>query len=182
MAVPHVAAALAALLLMGQSGLFSRFTYALGITTVPGDFPELVYDAAGVSVVLAFAWKEFPYLTLTALAVLLSRSAELEEVARTHGASPRQTFQRVTWPHLWRGISPAVLAAFAFLIGQYEIPALLAPSHPMALPLLTFERSVDSNLGRRAEAHVLALLALAVAAMLVLVHARVRAHTAPDRW
>ncbi len=129
---------------------------------------------------LAFAWKEFPYLTLTALAVLLTRSGELEEVARTLGATPRQVFRRVTWPHLWRGIAPAVLAAFAFLIGHYEIPALLAPSDPLALPLLTYERSVDSNLARRGEAHVLALLALAIAAAIVLVHARWRAVTEPE--
>ncbi len=35
LAVPHVAAALAALLLLGQSGLFSRLTYAVGFTTGP---------------------------------------------------------------------------------------------------------------------------------------------------
>jgi putative spermidine/putrescine transport system permease protein len=180
LAVPHVAAALAALLLLGQSGLFSRLTYAVGLTSGPGDFPELVYDTAGVSVVLAFAWKEFPYLTLTALAVLLTRSGELEEVARTLGASPRQVFRRVTWPHLWRGISPAVLAAFAFLIGQYEIPAVLAPSDPLALPLLTYERTVDPDLARRGEAHVLALLALAVAAAIVVLHARWRAASEPE--
>ena len=49
MAVPHVAAALAALLMFGQSGLLSRLAYALGLTSTPGDFPPLVYDRAGVS-------------------------------------------------------------------------------------------------------------------------------------
>ncbi len=181
MAVPHVAAALAALLLLGQSGLLSRLAHALGVTTAPAEFPALVYDPAGVSLVVAFAWKEFPYLTLTALAVLLTKSTDLEEVARTLGASPRQAFWRVTWPQLWRGVSPAVLAAFAFLIGQYEMPALLAPSDPAALPLLTYERSTDPSLLRRGEAHVLGLLALLVSAAVVLVHVRVRARVEPER-
>ena len=35
-------------------------------------FPPLVYDRAGVSLVFAFAWTELPYLTLTAMAVLLA--------------------------------------------------------------------------------------------------------------
>ena len=38
MAVPHVAAALAALLMFGQSGLLSRLAYALGLTSTAGRF------------------------------------------------------------------------------------------------------------------------------------------------
>ena len=179
MAVPHVAAALAALLLFGQSGLLSRLTYALGLTTTPADFPPLVYDRTGVSLVFTFAWKELPYLTLTAMAVLLSDTRELEEVARTLGATARQAFWRVTWPQLWRGTAPAVIAAFAFLIGQYEMPALLAPSDPTALSILIYERAVDPNLSRRGEAHVLGLIALAISGLLVVAHASWRAREEP---
>lgn len=171
MAVPHLAAALAALLLWGQSGLVSRITFALGFTRGPADFPALVYDRAGVALVFTFVWKELPYLTLTVMAVLLTRTGELEEVGRTLGATPRQTFWRVTWPQLWRGIAPSIVAVLAFLIGQYEIPALLAPSDPTPLSILTFERANDPNLTQRGEAHVLGLLALAIAALLAIVHA-----------
>jgi len=170
MAVPHAAAALAALLLLGQAGLLSRVSYALGLTVAPGDFPALVYDRAGVALILTFVWKELPYLTLTSMAVLLTDSRELEEVARTLGATPRQTFRRITLPRLWRGTAPAVIAAFAFLVGQYEMPALLAPSDPTPLSILTFERATDPNLARRAESHVLGLLALLLAALLVFAH------------
>lgn len=170
MAVPHVAAALAALLLLSQSGWLSRLTHAGGLTPAPADFPALVYDPAGISLMIAFAWKEFPYLALTAMAVLQTRGDEFEQVARTLGASESQAFWRVTWPQLWRGASPAVIATFAFLIGQYEMPALLAPSSPTALPLLIYERSVDPDLARRGDAYVLALLALALCALLVGAH------------
>jgi putative spermidine/putrescine transport system permease protein len=175
MAVPHVAAALAALVMFSQSGLLSRLATAMGVITQPGEFPPLVYDPIGFSLVVALAWKEFPYLALTALAVLLTGPRDLEEVARTLGATPRQAFWRVTWPRLWRGTAPAALAAFAFLVGQYEMPALLAPSDPLALPLLTYERSVDPDLTRRAEAHVLGLLALAISGILVGTHVLGRA-------
>lgn len=171
MAVPHVAAALATLLLLGQSGWVSRLAHAFGLTTMPADFPALVYDEEGVALVLAFAWKEFPYLLLTAVAVLDTRADDLEEVARGLGASPAQTFRRITWPLLWRAMAPAVLATLAFLIGQYEMPLLLAPSDPLAFPLLAYERSVAPTLTRRAEAHVLGLIALGIAAVLVVAHA-----------
>ena len=181
MAVPHVAAALAALLLLGQSGLLSRLSYGLGLTSVAGEFPALVYDRTGIALVLTFLWKELPYLTLTAMAVLLSDTRELEEVARTLGATPRQAFWRVTWPQLWRGTAPAIIAAFAFLVGQYEMPALLAPSDPVPLSILTFERASDPNLARRGEAHVLGLLALTIAAALAILHTRWLSRVEPDR-
>lgn len=181
MAVPHVAAALAALLLLGQSGWLSRLAHAVGLTTTPADFPALVYDEMGVALVLAFAWKEFPYLLLTAVAVLATQADDLEEVARSLGASPAQIFRRITWPLLWRAMAPAVLATFAFLIGQYEMPLLLAPSDPLAFPLLAYERSVDPTLTRRAEAHVLGLIALTISAGLVIAQARSQPRDLPER-
>jgi putative spermidine/putrescine transport system permease protein len=181
MAVPHVAAALAALLLLGQSGLLSRIGHALGLIAVPSEFPALVYDRAGVALVFTFIWKELPYLTLTAMAVLLTETRELEEVARTLGATPAQAFWRVTCPQLWRGTAPAIVAALAFLVGQYEMPALLAPSDPTPVSILIFERATDPNLSRRGEAHVLGLLTLALAALFAIVHASWQARSERGR-
>lgn len=174
LAVPHVAVALAALLLLGQSGLLSRLAFAAGLTSAPAGFPPLVYDRLGAGLVLAMAWKEFPFLALTALAVLDTRGHQLEETARTLGATAAQAFRRVTWPLLWRGLAPAVVAVFAFLVGQYEMSALLGPSDPAPLPVLTLERSVDPDLARRGEAHALGLIALAISIALVAVHRRTR--------
>ncbi len=176
LAVPHVAASLAALLLLGQSGYLSRIAFALGWITQPSEFPAIVYDKAGVALTLAFAWKEFPFLLMSALAVLATQGTVLREVAQTLGASRWTTYRRVTWPLLWRGIAPAVIAVFAFLVGQYEMPSMLAPSDPLAFPLLIFERANDPSLVRRGEAHVLGLIALALAGLLVLLHERFRAN------
>ena len=174
LSMPYVAAGLAALLMLGQSGLLSRIAFALGVTSSPAEFPAIVYDRAGISIIIAFAWKEFPFLALTALAVLDTRGDGLKETARTLGASARLTFTRVTLPLLVRGIAPAVIAAFAFLVGQYESVVLLAPSDPQPLSILTYERAQDSNLSRRGEAHALGLLAMTSTLFLVLLHERLR--------
>ena len=174
LAVPHIAAALAALLLLGQSGLLSRIAFAFGLVSVPSDFPVLVYDRPGIALILAFAWKEFPFIALTAFAVLDTRTDALAEVARTLGASEREVMRRVTWPLLRRGLMPAVVAAFAFLLGQYEMAALLAPSDPMALPVLTYERAFDPVLAHRGDAYALGVLALLIAGIVVVIHERYR--------
>jgi len=178
LALPHVAGALAALLLLGQSGFLSRAAHAVGWIDGPAEFPAMVYDPAGIGLTLAFAWKEFPFLLLNAIAVLDSRDRTLEETARSLGADASQTWRRVTWPLLWRGMAPAVIAVFAFLVGQYEMAVLLAPSDPLPLSMLTQERAVDPDLARRGAAHALSLLALLLTMVLVVVHERVTASDA----
>jgi putative spermidine/putrescine transport system permease protein len=175
--IPHLAAAVAGLLLLGQSGLLARMLAALGLIATPSEMPALVYDRAGLGLILTLAWKEFPFLVLVAFAVLATRGERLEEVARTLGATRVAVFRRVTWPLLWRGLLPAVVAVFVFVAGTYEATALLAPSNPLALPLLTFERYTDADLSRRLDAFVLVLLAMGVSLVAVAAHEWAR-----SRW
>lgn len=168
--IPHIVAAVLALLVLGQSGVLGRAALAAGLVSVPADVPTLVYDPAGVGVIAALVWKETPFLALVAFSVLVRRAGLLEETARTLGARPAQVFTRVTAPVLWRGMLPAVVAVFVFAFGSYEVAALLAPSDPLALPLLTMERYTDASLAGRADAFVLVLIGLGVASLAVGAH------------
>jgi putative spermidine/putrescine transport system permease protein len=176
LAVPHLVAALVFVLLLGQSGFVGRLLHAAGLAYSPGALPALVYDRWGIGFVLALAWKELPFLSLLAFSVLATRGPELEETARSLGAAPAEVFRRVTWPMLWRGLLPGVIAVFAFVAGSYEAAVLLAPSDPLALPLLTWERYTDPDLARRPDAFVLVLVGLAVAGAAVALHEWARTH------
>jgi putative spermidine/putrescine transport system permease protein len=173
--VPHLVAGVTALLILAQSGVVARALAAAGLVAVPADMPALVYDPAGVGLIAALAWKEFPFLALLAFSVLATRGAELEETARGLGAAPLQVLRHVTWPVLWRGLLPGAAAVFTFALGSYEAAALLAPTDPLALPLLVEERYTDSDLGRRGDAYVLVLVAAAASALLVAAHEWARA-------
>ncbi len=168
--VPHLVAAATALLVLGQSGLLARLAAAAGWITGPAQMPALVYDRAGLGLILTLGWKEFPFLALVAFSVLATRGAALEETARSLGAGPWQTFRRVTWPILWRGLAPALVSVFAFVAGSYEAAALLGPSDPLPLPALIYERYTDAELGRRGDAYVLTLLGLLLATLAVALH------------
>lgn len=173
--VPHLVAAACAVLVLGQSGLLARLGVTVGVLDAPADMPALVYDRAGLGLILALTWKELPFLALVAFSVLATRGEQLEEAARTLGAGPREVLRRVTLPLLWRGMLPAAVSVFAFALGSYETAVLLAPSDPTALPLLVAERYADASLERRADAFVLALLALGLAALAVGAHEWARA-------
>lgn len=173
--VPHLVAGATALLILGQSGVAARVLAAAGLIDAPAQLPALVYDPAGVGLIAALAWKEFPFLALLAFSVLVTRGAELEETARGLGGSPSQVLRHVTWPVLWRGLLPGAAAVFLFALGSYEAAVLLAPSDPLALPLLIEERYADADLARRGDAYVLVLVAAAVSAALVGWHEWLRA-------
>jgi putative spermidine/putrescine transport system permease protein len=175
--IPHLAAAVAGLLLLGQSGLLARLLASFGLVTDPGAMPALVYDRFGLGLILTLAWKELAFLALVAFSVVATRGSRLEEVARTLGAKPFEVFRRVTWPLLWRGLLPAVVAVFVFVASTYEATAVLAPSDPLALPLLTLERYTDADLSRRGDGFVLVLLGMAVSLLAVAAHEWAR-----SRW
>ncbi|MEP6509196.1 MAG: ABC transporter permease subunit [Gemmatimonadales bacterium] len=168
--VPHVVAALSSLLILGQSGLLSRFANAAEIFSTPAEMPPMVYDRLGVGLIFALVWKETPFLALIAFTVLKSRGGLLEESARSLGANRLQTFLYATWPVLWRGMLPGVVAVATFVAGSYETAALLAPSRPLALPLLTMERYTNAALELRPEAFVLAGFSLLVSLAAVAVY------------
>jgi putative spermidine/putrescine transport system permease protein len=175
--IPHLVAAVCGVLILGQSGILSRAGAQMGIVSMPADMPALVADPWGVGLIAALTWKEIPFLALVAFSILATRGTQLEEAARTLGAGPLATFRHVTWPVLWRGMLPAVVAVFTFVAGSWEAAVLLAPSDPLALPLQIMERHTDPALARRGDAFVLVLVALALAALAVLLHERLRA-----RW
>lgn len=168
--VPHLAAAVLGVLILGQSGLLARFAYGLGWIAAPAEMPALIYDARGVGFVLSMAWKELPFLALIAFTVLGQQGSEREEAARTLGAGPWRSFRDVAWPSLWRGMLPGAAAAFIFVAGTYEATALLAPSRPLPMPILLMERYTDADLARRGDAFVIALTMFALAALVVVVH------------
>lgn len=168
--VPHVVAALSSLLILGQSGLLSRFANAAGIFSTPAQMPPLVYDRLGVGLIFALVWKETPFLALIAFTVLKSRGGLLEESARSLGANRLQTFFYATWPVLWRGMLPGIVAVATFVAGSYETAALLAPSRPLALPLLTMERYTDAAMELRPDAFVLAGFSLLVSLAAIAVY------------
>lgn len=170
LAVPHVVAALCAVLIMSQSGLLARLAFAAGVQTSPAEMPALTSDRYGIGLITALVWKEFSFLALVAFSVIARNGVALEETARTLGAGALRTFRAATLPLLWRGLLPPMIAVFTFVAGNYESAALLAPSSPLALPLLTMERYTDSSLAARGDAFVLVLLAMAVSLCGVVAH------------
>lgn len=172
--VPNVAAAVAVLLLLSQSGWLSRIAAQMHFVTTPTEFPALVLDPWAIGVIAAVVWKELPFLALVAASLQSLRGRVLTDAARTLGATPWQALRTITLPLLLRGMAPSVIAVFVFVLGSLELPLVLAPSSPLALPLLIQERRQSLDAASHGEAYVIALLATGLAVIAALVHEAVR--------
>jgi putative spermidine/putrescine transport system permease protein len=165
--VPHLVAASGMLLLFTQSGIFARIAAAVGLIDRPADFPVLVFDRPGVSIILTFWWTEVPFIGLVVLAILRSIGPQYEELAQSLGAGPWQRFRLVLLPLIMPGVLSASIIVFAFTFANYEIPLLLGVRSPTTLPVLAFRDYGDADLGLRPEAMAISVI-LAVISILLL--------------
>ena len=79
-----------------------------------------------------------PYTTIILTSVFAERGGEMEEAARTLGASGWQAFRHVTLPRAVPGISVAALFAFLLSWSQYALTLLIGGGSIITLPMLLF--------------------------------------------
>lgn len=170
--VPHIVAATAMLLLLGQAGLLSRVTTGLGVTDGTADFPALTGDAFGWGIIASYVWKETPFIGVVVLAALTSGIAPYEDVARTLGASAWQRFRHVTLPLLTPAVLSTSIIVFAFSFGSYEVPFLLGRPFPSTLPVVAYESYRSTDLTARAPAMAIAVVIALLIGALVLIYMR----------
>ncbi|MDP9431647.1 MAG: sugar ABC transporter permease [Actinomycetota bacterium] len=166
--VPHLVGAVAMGLVLSQSGLLSRATYAAGLTDEPADFPPLTADSFGWGIIAAFVWKEAPFIAVVVLAALTRGVTDFEDAARVLGAGGWQRQVHVVLPLIARSIAGASLLVFTFTFGSYEIPLLLGRPYPAALPVVALQSYQDPNLHARAQAMAISVgTAVLVGALVV---------------
>ena len=103
-----------------------------------------------------------------ALAALTRNVVELEDLARTLGATRLRRLCTVTLPLLAAPVAAASVLVFAFAAASYEVPRLLGRPFPATLPVVAFERFQDTDLGVRPEAMAMATI-LAVLTLVMVV-------------
>ena len=135
--VPHAVVAVFVIQILSQTGLVVRVGYALGLLEDYNAFPQLLYTPGYWGTILAYLWKETPFVAYFVLAFMSGISDTLGEAAENLGASPLRSFWEVTLPLSIPVISRAFLIIFIFAFGGYELPLLLGSTLPKALTVQT---------------------------------------------
>ena len=167
--VPHAVVAVFVIQILGQTGLMARLGYTMGWIEDYTQFPQLLYTPGYFGTILAYLWKEVPFVAYFVLAFMGSISHTLGEAAENLGASPLRSFFQVTLPLSIPVISHAFLIIFIFAFGGYELPLLLGATLPKALSVQTYLAYMSPDLLQRPLAMamngVMLLLSLAMAGL-----------------
>lgn len=147
--VPHVVAALFAVQVCSQNGILARLAFALGMIEEQQEFPMILYHSDGWGVILAYLWKEIPFIVYFVIALMANINGKLGEAAVNLGAGVWRAFWSVTLPLCRNTILSGFLILFVFALGAYELPAILGATVPKALPVLAYEQYTHPDLRNR---------------------------------
>lgn len=142
--IPHSAAGIALLTMIGRQSLFGRLFGT-----------SLVGTAAGISVAMAFV--SLPFLIGSARQAFAAVPEKLENAARTLGASQWYVFFTISLPLAWRGILSGMILMWARGISEFGAVVIIA-YHPMTTPVMVFQRFNDYGLRYARSVAVLLIL------------------------
>lgn len=169
--VPHTVVALMTVLLFSQSGILSRIFYVLGLIASPAAFPNLLYNEHGAGIILSYVWKQAPFVAFFTLSLMAGISNTLEEAAKNLGASPLRAFFSVTLPLSMPAVAKAFLMILVFSFGAYELPFLLGPTKPKALPVQAYLEYTHPDLKHRPYAMAANGIMIGVSLLITLLYA-----------
>jgi len=142
--IPHSAAGIALLMVIGRKSRIGRLT--------GGGLRDTV---AGISAAMAFV--SLPFLVNSAREAFAAVPERLEKVARTLGASPQRVFFTISLPLARRGIFSGMILMWGRGISEFGAVLIIA-YHPMITPVMVYQRFNDYGLSAARSVAVLLIL------------------------
>ena len=130
--------------------------------------------------VIAAAVAAFPLILRAACAAFSDVDVQLENAARSLGATEPEVFFRVTLPLAWRGVLAGALLAFARAMGEFGATLMVAGSLPGRTQTLSLAIYDAVMAGEDARAEAMVIISLITAVVLLIAAAQLlqrRKHT-----
>jgi molybdate transport system permease protein len=153
MVLPPTVVGVGLLLLFGKNGPLGQLLLALG-TTIVFSWPATVITAIVVS---------FPLMYMTARGAFEQVEPNIEDAARTLGASEWKVFWTVTMPMAWPGIAAGLVLAFARSLGEFGATLMLAGNIPGKTATIPVALYFAYQAGDMNQAWILVFITLAIA-------------------
>jgi putative spermidine/putrescine transport system permease protein len=106
-------------------------------------FAFFIYSGLGLTRTIWGLWighilYSTPYVIGTVGAALAAYDNQLEEAARSLGASPFRAFRKVTLPNIAQGMQAGAIFAFIVSFGQFEVSLFLSAPNAEPLPIAMY--------------------------------------------
>jgi spermidine/putrescine transport system permease protein len=125
--------------ILRPSGVLNSLLGAIGL---PGQ--DLLNRPAAVFIGMAYSF--LPYMVLILYASLEKLDKRLLEASADLGATPPQTFWKVTVPQTMPGIAAACLLVFISSLGDFVVPELLGGAASMTVSRLIYNQFLGATL------------------------------------
>jgi putative spermidine/putrescine transport system permease protein len=127
------------MVMLGYHGVVNAVLLWLGVIVMPLRLLNSVQ-----AVVLGLVEVLLPFMVVPLLAALKDIQPSVEEAARALGATPRQTFLKVTLPLSVPGMISGSLMVFSLTITAYALPALLGGAQVKMISAIAYDAMLVS--------------------------------------
>jgi putrescine transport system permease protein len=149
--------------LLKDEGLINKSLIALGVIDAP-----IEMFATRFAVIVGIVYSYLPFMLLPIYAALERQDPTLREASADLGASPFETFLRVTLPLSREGVIAGVLLVFIPAVGEFVIPDLLGGSDTLMIGRTLWNDFFANHDWPTASAAAVVLLALLIAPLVAL--------------
>lgn len=147
------------ILLLGRSGVVTKFFASIGITT------PTIYGWFGI--VLVFTLKFFPYVYLYVSGAMSSIDSSLEEAAESLGSSKLKRLFTITLPVILPSIGAGAIMVFMSSLADFGTPMLIGEGYKV-LPVLVYEEYMSEMGGNANIASMLSVIVVLCSTLVLL--------------
>lgn len=123
------------MIILAPHGLINTGLELLGLIREPVKF---MYSEKGI--VIGLVHVLMPYMVLSIYSSLINRNVDLENAARSLGATPAKAFYKITLPMSLPGILAGTLIVLTLSVSAFITPAMLGGTRVRVIPFVTFEQ------------------------------------------
>lgn len=147
--VPHIIVVMLSIAVFSKTGVVARILYNLNLINDSSEFISLVNDKHGIGIIIVYIYKGIPFIAITIYNILKRIDFKLEDVAKNLGSNKYQTFRFIILPQIIPTILSSFIIIFAFSFGSFEVPYLIGPTNPKALPVSAYISYINTDLTQR---------------------------------
>jgi len=155
--------------ILRPSGLLNTFLGWVS-SLLPGiQLPEQAWLYTSIAVLIGLTYNFLPYMVLILYASLEKLDISLLEASADLGATPRETFWKVTVPQTLPGIAAGCLLVFITSMGDFVVPTLLGGASSMTISRLIYNQflGITRNWGLGSALSMVLILAVSLAIALL---------------
>ena len=165
--LPHITVAFIILILFSRSGFLSSILHQVGALESQSDFPSILYAGNGLGIIIAYIYKEVPFVILMVSAVLMRIDSRHVVTAKMLGAGRIRVFFRIVVPFLLPVVHTTFIILFLYAFGAFDIPFLLSESRPEMLSIFVYNLYFKRDLVNRPYAMAVLLIMLLFAGLFI---------------